>query len=139
MIAPSSPQMKQQRAELYTKIYKYAAEDFVTTADFLLYTKGLEVLITELQAQLTAMAATLSVHVHGVVAGAPVTTPSPTPTVFAPIPVVPYVNTSLSIPNVVGNFSRFDPLSTDIVRAVTPPEALLFAAADATIGVLKVV
>jgi hypothetical protein len=56
--------MKKQRAELYTRIYQYAAEDFVSTADFQQFMTTLVTWCGLVESQLATLMQILSTHVH---------------------------------------------------------------------------
>jgi len=53
-----------QKAELYMQIYKYAAEDFLTTADASLYEMNLLQYLTSVELQLTRLFTILATHTH---------------------------------------------------------------------------
>jgi hypothetical protein len=58
--------MQKQRAELYTRIYQYAAEDFTSIADFQQFYSLSAVWMQSLETQLQTLMQIISVHVHDV-------------------------------------------------------------------------
>lgn len=53
-----------QKAELYMQIYKYAAEDFLTTADANMYELNLLQYLANLEIQLTRLFTVVATHTH---------------------------------------------------------------------------
>lgn len=58
--------MQKQRAELYSRIYQYAAEDFTSIADFQQFYDTLAVWAQAVETQLQTLMQLLSVHVHDI-------------------------------------------------------------------------
>lgn len=104
--------VKKQRAELYERIYPYAAEDFVTTADFTVYAREMDKYVSSLEAQITRLMKIISVHTHILPPHSeksPSTTlpPSTGATInWVDIPNPIYMNTTLTTPNLQGNFAK---------------------------------
>lgn len=55
---------EKRRAELYTKIYKYAAEDFVSTKDFLIFEAKLNTWMVSVEQRLKELFTIVSNHTH---------------------------------------------------------------------------
>lgn len=62
--AAEASRMKKQRAELYTRLYQYAAEDFISTADFQQFMTTLTTWCGLVESQLATLMQILSSHVH---------------------------------------------------------------------------
>lgn len=100
--------VKKQRAELYMRIYQYAAEDFVSTADFRTYTMLMDNYLNLVEAELTRLMKMIASHTHIVPphGKCPQTTTLPTtsPISWVDIPNPEYINTTLTTPNIGGNY-----------------------------------
>lgn len=112
------------RAELYEKIFQYAAEDFITHQDFKTYILATEAWKSAVEQQLTILFELVSKHTHPTIPhvhvttapGSPtspnvvpiVTLPSTTSAVtkYTPIPYPKYINTTGVPPNIGGSSVR---------------------------------
>jgi len=100
--------VKKQRADLYARIYQYAAEDFITQADFAAFLRALKVYNDTVESQLDTLMSVIASHTHVVTSHAE-GQPSqalPTPTVikWTNVPDPLYINTTLTAPNMGGNY-----------------------------------
>ena len=59
-------QNERRRAELYMRIYKFAAEDFVANSDMQTYSTGLTTWMNSVEAKLSSLFKILSTHTHKV-------------------------------------------------------------------------
>ncbi len=64
----SSQQDERRRAELYTKVYKFAAEDFVANSDMSSYATNLFIWMQSIELKLAQLFAILSTHTHKIAA-----------------------------------------------------------------------
>lgn len=94
---------EQRRAELYTRIYKYAAEDFISTRDFTIFEKQLYAWMISVEARLQKLFVILSNHTHPLIphvhahiphvhiSGAPGNSTSPEIIPLVTLPNTPYI------------------------------------------------
>lgn len=110
---------RKQRAELYMRIYQYAAEDFVSQADFAVYTSEVKIWMESVETELEILMKLISSHVHMIpphfhISAKPgdPTSPQPLITLVTPsapaiqwinIPTPVFTNTTLTPPNLFGN------------------------------------
>lgn len=103
-------------AEAYMQMYQYAAEDFTSHPDMAMYIKAVTAWMTSVDSRLTQQMALISSHTHRIPPHAhPGGHGGPTPLVtmnpinaasikWAAIPYPVYINTTLTKPNMFGNF-----------------------------------
>lgn len=60
----SSQQGERRRAELYTRIYKFAAEDFAANSDLRNYATDMSIWMQSIETKLTSLFNILSTHTH---------------------------------------------------------------------------
>jgi hypothetical protein len=97
--------VKKQRAELYSRIYQYAAEDFVSQADFTKFLHSLEAYHNAIERQLQTVLTVISNHTHQVVGHSlAMVTPVKGNIVWKDIPNPVFENTTLVAPNLGGNY-----------------------------------
>ncbi len=60
----SSQQDERRRAELYTRIYKFAAEDFAANSDLRNYATDMSIWMQSIETKLTSLFNILSTHTH---------------------------------------------------------------------------
>lgn len=113
--------VEKQRAELYMRIYQYAAQDFITTADFRTFMISLDTYLTQVEGQLANIMSAISAHTHIVPphGNCPSTVTAPPGTSFSwtDINNPEYQNTTLTTPNIGGNYVT---LSTGSEGDLTP-------------------
>ena len=103
-------------AEAYMQLYQYAAEDFPSHPDLAMYIKTLTAWMTSVDNRLTQQMALISSHTHTIPPHAhpggkggpiPLMTLNPINAAaikWVAIPYPQYVNTTLTVPNMSGNF-----------------------------------
>ena len=100
--------VKKQRADLYARIYQYAAEDFITQADFATFLRSLKAYNETVERQLDTVLNIISSHIHTVTShaeGSPsVALPTQSVIKWTNVPDPVYVNTTLTAPNMGGNY-----------------------------------
>jgi hypothetical protein len=115
--------VKKQRADLYSRIYQYAAQDFVSQADMKIYIESVTAWMKSVETEISTLMATISSHTHVLIPhvhlyddnGSPaITGPEVAPLmtlvpIQAPvikwidIPEPVFINTTLTPPNYSGN------------------------------------
>lgn len=103
-------------AEAYMQMYKYAAEDFTSQPDIQMYIKAVTMWMTSVDKRLTQQLALISSHTHTIPPhahpggkGGPIPLMTMTPLNGAgmkwiAVPYPQYINTTLTMPNMGGNF-----------------------------------
>lgn len=105
-----------QIAEAYMQMYQFAAEDFTSQPDVLTYIKAVTAWMTSVDNRLTQQMQLISSHTHiipphshpgGYGGPIPLITNIPVNSAairWAAIPYPQYINTTLTVPNLKGNF-----------------------------------
>lgn len=105
-----------QIAEAYMQMYPYAAEDFTSHPDIAMYIKAVTAWMTSVDTRLTQQMLLISTHNHAIPPhshpggyGGPVPlvtqVPNNAPSIkWSAIPYPVYINTTLTLPNMRGNF-----------------------------------
>ncbi len=110
-------------AETYMQMYPYAAEDFTSHPDIARYIAAVTAWMTSVDKRLMKQMKLIASHTHlipphkhpgGKGGPIPLTTKTPmnAPSIlWAPVPYPQYINTTLTIPNMGGNFVSITPAS----------------------------
>lgn len=106
-------------AEAYMQMYRYAAEDFTSHPDVAMYIQAVTAWMTSVDTRLTQQMTLISTHTHQIPPHAhpggkggpiPLVTMNPINAAaikWVPIPYPIYINTTLTTPNMFGNFIMY--------------------------------